>query len=283
MDISCAFCQFDFELSQTRCPHCGQPQLFPNVTRASQRNEIDSLKESANAVFRKAKKKGTKAAVEKFAEALLASEAALSCSLQSLNTLVSHDYALYATIYGLTDVTITNRGTERETERRRAEVALFGDKNAGKIRFAVLSLDGRGPSNYGNGECTIQLRTDMIRHRASVFVENNVLYYQKHYRPTKPYPGLGVSATWENRHLLGIAKLGESVHDAMGERDFAALVVRNGATKDEDDFLEVHIFDTLTRRTFKKIVVHSWDTRLRSTIKKIRDLTKDVVPLEVPQ
>ena len=50
-----------------------------------------------------------------------------------------------------------------------ADDALFpGYKE--QIRFAALSLDGKGLSSYG--ECTLILRDHMIAHRASVLEGN---------------------------------------------------------------------------------------------------------------
>lgn len=43
MNIKCQTCQELFSGSQTCCPHCGLPSLFPNVTAASQSNERDQL------------------------------------------------------------------------------------------------------------------------------------------------------------------------------------------------------------------------------------------------
>src|SRR3990172_922335 len=43
MEIRCTECGDPFPGSQTSCPHCGRPSLFPNVTAASHANEVAAL------------------------------------------------------------------------------------------------------------------------------------------------------------------------------------------------------------------------------------------------
>ncbi len=138
--------------------------------------------------------------------------------------------------------------------RRIAEEALFpGYKE--EIRFAALTLDDRGPPSYGS--CFITLRTPMIAHRATVFEENNVLFFKQRDLPFSKLADLpkGFRATWDDRGKLCLAKLGGALQPATTEADFPRLLLRPGKTTADDDFVEVHVWGPITIRTIEKIVL----------------------------
>jgi hypothetical protein len=123
-----------------------------------------------------------------------------------------------------------------------------------KIRFAVLTLDEAGLSNFG--DCFLVLRTEMIAHRASVFEENSLLFFSKHFAPIlgKPHLPHGYRATWDERAMLCVAKLADRIDDATKPGAYSGILLRQGSTSEEDDFVEVHIWGSMTIRTLERVI-----------------------------
>lgn len=113
------------------------------------------------------------------------------------------------------------------------------------IIYAVLSPDGRGLTGYG--EITLQLREDAVGRRASLLRENAFDFYQRYQlgdRDAQEAPGW--RSVWGDRALLGVAHLEASLTPALSSGALPGLILAVGATKHDDRFMEVHIFDPLT-------------------------------------
>lgn len=272
MNRPCEFCSSQISLEDTYCPHCGRPRLFPNVERAKVDSERTALDDRYQLAMKKHAGQPTLDAIHAFEALAKTSQAVITCRLKDVETLVSSDSELFATYYQLIFVTYLPAGGYWDKWRQSAEVAIFGYKNVPEIRYAALSTDGQGLTNYKDGECFIHLRDEMIGHRATVFEENNVLFHLKNQGPDYPPPGH--MATWENRHRLCVVKLHDKIANGLANPDFAAILLKNGATTADDDFVEVHIFGPMTRRTFSKVVVAKPAARTQTPLLKLRDQAK---------
>jgi hypothetical protein len=168
--------------------------------------------------------------------------------------LANSDRDLFATYYQLRRAGLRlPTGDEWDYRRNVADEALFPDFKE-HITFAALSLDGTGLSNYGS--CSIVLRNDMIAHRASVFEENSVKFTERHRVAMKKgkVPN-GYRAPWANREKLCAAKLHQSIDAATRPDEYSRLLMREGATSEEDQFVEAHIFGPWTARTIEQVSV----------------------------
>ncbi|MGI0014715.1 MAG: hypothetical protein ACREBU_14930 [Nitrososphaera sp.] len=65
----------------------------------------------------------------------------------------------------------------------------------------------------------------------------------------------GYRAVWSKRGNLAVAKLGCRINHTTRAADFSELLLRQGATSAEDEFIEVHIFGPMTIRTIERVVV----------------------------
>ena len=113
------------------------------------------------------------------------------------------------------------------------------------IIYAALSPDGRGLTGYG--EITLQLREDAVERRASVLRENAFDFYERYHlgdRDAQETPGW--RSVWADRALLGVAHLEALLTPALSPRALPELVLSVGATRRDDHFVEVHIFDPLS-------------------------------------
>ncbi len=253
--MNCPTCNNEIPLVAERCLHCAMPGLFPNVRAAAEPNERDALDRRVKKAIQDATSRGCEHVLNDLATALAGSQAVIARPLNEIQRLASSDKQGYATYYQLTDAEVRlPDGDEWNSLRRITDEALFpGYKD--KIRFAALTLDGVGLSNYG--DCSITLREHMIRHRTSVFEENTALFMKRHKVsiPDVAARIQGYRATWDDRVKVCIAKLAPKLTPALQATDHPRILLNQGATSDDDEFVEAHIFGSITARTIERVVV----------------------------
>lgn len=248
---TCSACGNSFHLSQPQCPHCGRPGLYGNVYAAEIAEEVDALEKRYQLAKDDAATRGAETAVSSFEAALLNSQAVIARPVSELLRLATSDNELYATYYQLLNSSVRlPTGEKWDVLRASADSALFPNFKE-EIRFGALSLNGLGVSNYG--ECFIVLRTGMIAHRASIFEENSVLWIQEiKFKDAHDLPK-GYRATWDNRGKICVAKLASKIDATTRSGQYSEILMRQGASTEEDDFVEVHIWGTMTIRTIERV------------------------------
>lgn len=280
-DRKCAFCGNIIPLSLSLCPHCGRPSLPPNVEMASSPEERDALSRRYEEVIKDAETRGCFDVVQRFKDEVSRSKAVIARSTLETMRLANSDKEIYVTYYTLVDAGIRLiSGSKWDVLRSVADDALFpGFKK--DIRFAALSLDGRGLFNYG--ECAIVLREDMIAHRTTVFEENSVMFmHRQNVRMDQANSlPLGHRATWTERDKLCVAKKGNELRENTDFSQFAELILKQGATSEDDDFIEVHIWGPMTRLTFKRIVVNSKKITKKADRARLRALQETVADVGI--
>ena len=250
----CKSCNNPLPRSASLCPHCGRPGLYPNVEDAEEDAERAALDQRYREALTESATRGADQALKKFEAAASDSKAVLARSPGDLLRLANSDRDLFATYYQLKKAGLRlPAGDEWDYRRRSADLALFPNFEE-HITFAALSLDGVGLSNYGS--CSIVLRSDMIAHRTTVFEENSVTFTERHGVALKKGKlPKGYRAPWDDRGKLCTAKLHAHV-DAHTTRDeYPKLLMREGATSEEDDFVEAHVFGPWTARTIEQVSV----------------------------
>ena len=108
----------------------------------------------------------------------------------------------------------------------------------------------------------------MIAHRASVFDENSVLFMERHGVKASRKPGIpkGFRATWNERDKLCIAKLAERIDSSTTPNQYSGLLLKQGVSPENDEFVEVHIFGPITVLTMAEVTVTVPQARPRATI-----------------
>ncbi|MCA1642908.1 MAG: hypothetical protein LC785_13385, partial [Acidobacteria bacterium] len=112
--------------------------------------------------------------------------------------------------------------------------------------------------------CFLVLRTEMIAHRASVFEENSVLFFSKYFKPDINEAirlPRGYRATWEERATLCVAKLADRIDDATKPGAYSGILLRRGANPEDDDFVEVHVWGSMTIRTLERVTFNKPTSR----------------------
>jgi hypothetical protein len=255
---ACVDCSFEFPEDRTQCPHCGRPQLFPNVKLAERRDERDALEARFQAALRDADTRSCRRVVDGFYVASLATKAVICCPAAKLFPLASGSHDLYATFYDLEELRFSRSARPGQpdwnTARIKGEIDLLGGSSATKnIHYAALSIDQFGVANYG--EYAVVLRDDMISHRASVFQENSGVYFLRNHGAAPK----GFRSNWADRGKLCVAKLEDRLTSTSTSADFPKIILKAAPDPVDDEFLEVQVFGPMTVRTFERV------TRLTGT------------------
>jgi hypothetical protein len=247
----CKDCHFEVPPSCSVCPHCGRPSLFPNVIAASTTEESTELARRFDAAARDAESRGVLDGFNALLLHLEDTQSVLCRPLRRVEDLASSDRSVYPTYSKLIDAQIqVPEGEKWDILRGVAERAFFPYYHH-EIRFAALTLDGRGPENYG--DCSLVLRTDMIAHRASLLWQNCVLFAenipmgQAHLLPK------GFRAGWADRARLAATKLAARIDTSSTPADHGSWLLASGTDSSKDDFIEVHIFGPMTIRTVERV------------------------------
>jgi hypothetical protein len=251
--MECSDCRNNIPLSVSRCPHCGRPSLFPNVTAAY--SEQSFLQDRYEQAVEKALACGTFSNIIDFEKALDNSRPVINRSTSELQRLIGNEFESYATYYQLAAAAVRIPSGEKWDTHRQIADAIFFTNYQHEIRFASLTLNSTGLSNYG--ECAWTFKVDMIAHRASLFEENTTLYYLNNYlkKEIKDADGLpkGYRAIWEDRAKLCVAKLAAKIDTTTEPAEYSNILLRQGATSAEDEFVEVHIHGPMTIRTIEEV------------------------------
>ncbi|HYF36373.1 MAG TPA: hypothetical protein VD994_13850 [Prosthecobacter sp.] len=181
---------------------------------------------------------------------------------------LAEEKGAYSTFYQRRDAgMIFPDGDAWDRWREAADALLFGAAKE-EIRFAALTTQGRGMTSYG--ECTLIPGDKFVTHRVS-FTEENTAQRLK----SKGLRAGGAAlfrpdelADWATRHLLSTAKAAPQVTTSTTTADFPALVLKPGATTDDDQFVEGHIYGPLTLRSFISCSLPSQSSRFRKSVIK---------------
>lgn len=268
ISLPCPECGNEIQQPAARCPHCGRPGYFWNVLTAQDSAERAALERRYQAAKRAAASRKADGQVQDFEKAVAGSHTVIARSEGEVLRLASSHRQLYSTYYQLIEAGVRlPDGDQWDVLRELADTVLF-PKYKQDMRFAALSLDGIGLSNYGS--CSIVLRDEMIAHRASVFEENSALFMERRKIKISRTPNLpkGYRATWDERAKLGVAKLSGKIDSATRSDKYSALLLQQGATSEDDEFIEVHVWGPMTVLTMERVIVTDPKPHHRATIIK---------------
>ena len=250
--MQCPECDTEVKEFEWHCPACNHDCGYPNVRVAQKPEELAELARRVQTAEVEAAAKGTTNVLDQFRQAMSDSKAVLCRSLSKTQELASSDNEIYSTFYQL--VGAGNRRPEEtqiERDRLLADDLLFPHYRQ-YIRFAALSLDGQGVGHYGG--CSIVFKETAIRKRATVFEENSLYFCEKRKLGVgSPVPP-GYRATWEERDRLAVAKLGASLKPGSSLDDFPEVLQKKSGQPEQQDFIEVHIYGPLHRRSIERVV-----------------------------
>lgn len=277
----CPHCNREFPPFLDRCPHCGRDVGFPNVRHCQRPEEEAELNRRYNAAMQDARTRGCEDVVNRFENVVaLDSKAILNRSAQETTRLATDTSELYANYYQVSEAAIRlPKGSEWDMWRRPAEEAVLpGYKE--RICFAALSLTSAGLARYGS--CSWVCKPEQVAHRATVFEQNCVVFMLKFRFKDAAHVPVGYRALWETRGKLAVAKLAGKINPSTTTGHFPSLLLSPGKTGQQDKFIEVHIYGSLSIFCFEKVCLRKTALPSKAELGALKSkLWKVGVPLEI--
>jgi hypothetical protein len=250
--MHCPNCKTQVLEHVERCHVCETDVGFPNVRAAASDKETAALASRVADARVTAGARGCLDILEAFGQAVTRSQAVLARSLGDLDALIKRDNVLYVNFHSqvrsrsrLPDDNDWDRG------RVSAESAVLPNYFE-NINFAALSLDGLGVLWWG--EYSISLRESHIGARTSVFEENPFVFCERHRVVAGRSVPPGYRATWAGRQELAMAKLVHKLQPAMAAEKFPEILLSQGASRADADFIECHIFGPIHQATIGRVI-----------------------------
>lgn len=280
--MNCPECKTVVPESFRSCPACETDIGFPNVRVAAKSENIEALNKRVDEACISAKARKCDNLLKQFGEAVHSSKAVLCRPIGTVSALMKSDNALVNTYYQ--QIHSKQRLPENniyDAIRSSVESKLFPNYHE-HIHFAFLVLNNTVLEHYGN--CGLVLLDRAIQERATVFEENASDFLEKHSITVKQQIPEGYRATWKERYLLAMAKLHPKIDSTKTMGDFPQVLFEKSAREGEsDDFIEVHIYGTIHRKSVERVLAKTPRERVDKLLLKSLGslLSKDGIALEI--
>lgn len=245
----CSICNFEYDESQPACVHCGLPANFPNVLAADKLEQTSAIDNEYDEAINKAGP-GVDSILKDFEEAVKRESLTvlvrpLAEVLNFFDRLSNYHQTFHQRLH---TGAVGFDGGPHDENRPTVDAKLFPRYHE-MITFAALSIKETGVTG-AYGKCHMVLKASMTNHRASVFKGNSYEVLKSlDVNSTDPVPK-GLRTTWERRGKLAVSKFAPKFTASTTKADFP-VILNDGA----NDFIEVHIFGSISHRTIEKVGV----------------------------
>jgi hypothetical protein len=249
--VRCVNGDADINYWEEKCPVCGTFHSYPNVRKAQQ--EARALSRLYDAAVAAAIGRGTEQKVAILESSAENGKIVVSTELDFIYEMIRDPRKNYVGYYRQVAATVRKAAVEQHhVDRSVADNALFPNY-AEHIVYAALSCDRAGLVNYG--PVAVFLKNAVAPLRVSLLIDNSYQFLKKYYKFGQPLP-TGYRATWTDRGRLAVIKCAPNVTPATPDHSLSSLIMRQGATRDDDDFIEAYVYDGFDIRAIERVVLN---------------------------
>jgi hypothetical protein len=264
--MNCERCGAEVSESLSECTSCGTFSGYPNVRIARKPEEVEALDSRYLQALIEAEERGLLEKVERFERNVQTqSQALVSMDVDTLRALATRENELFSNYALRIKAQVRKPASLSDDQRRRAVDGRLWGSFGEEIRYAALSLNGRGLSSYG--DCFATLRNLHVEHRSSVLERNSFEFVEV--APSKPLPE-GFRSDWANRHKVAVTKCARLIKNETTDAEFPAILLESGTSRQNDEFIEVHVYGPFDFKAIEAI----------STSGKIKE-TRDILTLKI--
>jgi hypothetical protein len=251
---TCSACGASLQAAMRHCPTCRADAGDPNVRVC--RTDLNTKALAAR--FNDAQKKASANGCSKVFSTLLDlvkknSGVVISMPASVARTLLDDPNSLYSNYERLVGSKVRKPAAFGNDQTRCAVAGLLFGSYAESIIYGALSLTMEGLPTYGSVHCL--LRSVAIEKRTTFLETNGYKFFQD--RRIVKLPD-GYRACWEDRHTLVLAKLADCLSTGQTESDWQALIIcSDGMNRENDDFVEAHIYEGFDANAIKSITLFS--------------------------
>ena len=114
-------------------------------------------------------------------------------------------------------------------------------------------MDGTGLISYG--DCCFSLKNITVKNRATLLEENSYTFVRRHNIIDSNHIPPGFRSTWAERYKLAVAKLAKYLDKNITYSSFQDLVLRSDGNRENDDFIEIHIYGNFDNQAIDSIKI----------------------------
>lgn len=256
--IQCKHCGAENKRNASNCIACYEALGPVNVNIYSDPYFQDGLKAKYDKVIAEIEAKGKRTEVENFeSEIISKGKAVINMDAKLLFKMVNEREEYLSYQRGVEQSKRQVAEFENDLKRCVVEVAFYGIHGK-SIVYAALSLNDFGLYSYG--DVSVLLKTVQIEKRTTVFERNSYHLYdglvKKGWKAGTIMP-LGHCGTWNERQIVTVNKLGLELAVLRKKPNFASLILKSDGKRIDEEFIELHIFGTISgvnieKATFQK-------------------------------
>jgi hypothetical protein len=249
--VRCVKCDAEINFWEDKCPVCGTFHSFPNVRKAEQ--EAPELSRLYDTAIKTSIIRTTDRKVAILKSSTEAGKIVVNTPLDFIYELIKDAKTNYVGYFRQVDAAVRKAAIEQHhIDRSVADNILFPNYLEHMV-YAALSNSGVGLSNYGF--VAVFLKDAVAPLKVSLLIENSYRFLKKHYKFSRPLP-TGCRATWNDRGKLAVIKHGAEISPTTSDDAIKSLILRPGPTLEDDDFIEVHIYDGFDKRAVERVVLN---------------------------
>lgn len=246
-------CGTEIPYASTLCAYCGLPTGIPNVRAANLPSEIAALQQRVRDAQISCAARKCADELEAFGNAVAHSKAVMSLGVLPLLNIVESGNLQFTTYYKMVGADARIPNNEHDNMRVTLDSSVNPHEVHRHITYSALSLNNLGVAWYG--VCSVTFSEESVSARSSVFQENPHTFFDNHgIAAHKPVPP-GYRAPWNRRSELAIAKLHARIEPGMSDKNFPDVLMEQGSTSDDSDFIEVHTYMALHARAIEKVTL----------------------------
>lgn len=246
-------CEAENERNASVCESCGNSLGFVNVNILSD----PYFQEGIEKRYAAAKTPLSNSEVQRFEEVIAREgKAVINMDYGLVQELVNKNKAYISYQRGVEKGFVSKKEFEKDRFRCMAEAAFYGIDGR-SIVYAALALDDVGVTSYG--DVSVVLQTKRIENRTTFFEKDTLVLFselvRKGWLVDEIIPS-GHCGTWNERSKMAVIKHGAEVEPSHQIADLAALILKSDGDGTNDEFIELHIFNTVKPAAFEKVVFY---------------------------
>lgn len=251
---TCSECGAPLSATMRHCPTCRTDAGAPNVRRCRTDENLKALAARFDTARARASANGCSKefiALEDMVKEK--SGVVISMPARLVAKLFEDPNSLYANYEQLVGANI-RKPADFDNDRHRCAVgALLFGIYADSIIYGALSLTADGLPTYGTVYC--RFRSVAIDKRTSFLETNSYRFVRDHRILAGDKLPVGYTACWKYRHSLVLAKLADHLSAGQNQSDWQALLIQSdGQNRENDDFVEAHIYEGFDRNAIESFV-----------------------------
>ena len=251
---TCSVCDAPLSATMRHCPTCRTDAGAPNVRCCRTDENLKALAARFDDAQARASASGCSREFSDLAD-LVENKSGVVVAMPAkvATTLFQNPNELYTNYEQLVGANVRKPADSDNDRQRCGTVGVLFGSYAKHIVYGALSLTEEGLPTYGDVHC--RLRSVTIDKRTSFLEANSYRFVREHHIIAGDKLLAGYTACWEYRHLLVLAKMAGRLSTGQTESDWQAMLIQSaGKDRQNDDFVEAHIYEGFDRNAIESMV-----------------------------